>query len=378
MCPRVVYVVGARPNYIKVAPVYAALGGRDTVEQHLVHTGQHYDALLKDVFFSELPLPRPDHELHVGSGSHGQQTAAALAGLEELFFKLQPDLVVVPGDVNSTLAGALAAVKLGIPVCHLEAGLRSFDRTMPEEHNRRLTDHVSTLLLTHSTDADENLRREGIADEGIRFVGNTMIDSLRAALPAAEEAAHWTAYGLQRGQYVLVTLHRPALVDDPALLGRTMTALERVGRTLPVLFPVHPRTRARLDGEWVPTTSTVLLVPPLPYHAFLSLEAGAGAVVTDSGGVQEETTALGVPCFTLRANTERPVTVTLGTNTILGLEPEAVVRVPDLLRSPKRGQTPPLWDGEAGARAADQIEQLLGVQPSEPVPIRQLRADDVE
>jgi UDP-N-acetylglucosamine 2-epimerase (non-hydrolysing) len=357
----VVYVVGARPNYMKVAPVYVALAKRRMAEQVLVHTGQHYDTLLKDVFFSELPLPHPHRELHIGSGSHGQQTAAALAGLEEIFFELEPELVVVPGDVNSTLAGALAAVKLGIPVCHVEAGLRCYDPAMAEEHNRRLTDHMAALLLTHSAGADENLRREGIMGERIRLVGNTMIDTLLQELPAAEALAEWDAHGLQRDGYLLVTLHRPALVDNPELLIRTMHALEKVGGSLPVIFPVHPRTRARLDAEWTPRSDAVQLVPPLSYHAFLSLEAGAAAVVTDSGGVQEETTALGVPCFTLRANTERPITVEVGTNTVLGLEPEAVTRVPELLREPKRGEVPPLWDGHAGERAAEAIEQLLAV-----------------
>ena len=359
--PTIVYVVGARPNYMKVAPLWAELARRRSAEQVLVHTGQHYDTLLKDVFFTELPLPRPDRELHVGSGSHGQQTAAALAGLEALFFELEPDLVVVPGDVNCTLAAALAAAKLNIPVCHLEAGLRSFDTTMPEEHNRRLTDHIASLLLTHSPDADANLRAEGIPEERVRLVGNTMIDTLRQALPAAEAEAQWEAHGVERGAYVLVTLHRPALVDDPGMLVRTMSALEHVAETVPVVFPVHPRTRARLDAEWTTPAERLQLVPPLSYHAFLSLELAAAGVLTDSGGVQEETTALGVPCFTLRANTERPITVEVGTNTILGLEPEAVERIPELLREPKRGAVPPLWDGHAGERAADEIERLLGL-----------------
>jgi UDP-N-acetylglucosamine 2-epimerase (non-hydrolysing) len=346
---------------MKIAPVYLELARRDRVEQLLVHTGQHYDALLKDVFFGELGLPRPDRELHVGSSSHGQQTAAALAGLEEIFFETRPDLVIVPGDVNSTLAGALAAAKLGIPVCHLEAGLRSFDWSMPEEHNRRLTDHLASLLLTPSADADANLEREGISGDRVRFVGNTMIDTLLAGVDAAREAAHWHTLGLQQGGYVLVTLHRPALVDDAELLGRTLSALEHLSRTLPVVFPVHPRTRSRIDAEGITPSGSVQLVPPLPYGAFLSLECGAAGVITDSGGVQEETTALGIPCFTLRTNTERPVTVTMGTNTVLGLDPEAIAGVPALLQHPRRAEIPPLWDGKAGVRAADQLELLLGV-----------------
>src|SRR5262245_14563627 len=308
----VCHVVGARPNYMKIAPVYAELERSGVVEQRLIHTGQHYDAEVNDVFFAELPLPSPDLQLGIGSGTHGLQTARALEGLEEAFVGLRPDLVVVPGDVNSTLAGALAAAKLQIPVCHLESGLRSFDWTMPEEHNRRVADPLSTPLLTHSEDGNENLRAEGIPDELVAFVGNTMIDTLLANVERARELAAWREYGLGQRGYVLVTLHRPALVDSAELLERTMAALAEVSASLPVVFPVHPRTQARLLDPEVETPERVLLVPPLPYTPFLSLEAGAAAVVTDSGGVQEETTALGIPCFTLRDNTERPVTVTHG------------------------------------------------------------------
>jgi UDP-N-acetylglucosamine 2-epimerase (non-hydrolysing) len=364
--PLVVHVVGARPNYMKVAPVYSELERRGRVEQRLIHTGQHYDAAVKDVFFAELPLPKPHIQLEVGSGSHGEQTARALEGLEQVFAGLRPDLVLVPGDVNSTLAGALAAVKLQIPVCHLESGLRSFDWTMPEEHNRRIADHLSSLLLTHSREAEENLALEGIAGDHVVLVGNTMIDTLYANVRKARRLAFWRRLGLSAGGYVLVTLHRPALVDVPELLARTMTALESVARELPVVFPVHPRTLARLQGPERTHNGRVLLLEPQPYRRFLSLEAGAAAVVTDSGGVQEETTALGVPCFTLRDNTERPVTVSEGTNTVLGLEPEQIADLPRLLReesSPRR--VPPLWDGSAGARAAGAIERMLGVLPAE-------------
>ena len=318
----VVHVVGARPNYMKVAPVYSALERRGLVEQRLIHTGQHYDPSVRDVFFAELPLPEPHVQLDVRSGSHGAQTARALAGLEEVFVELTPDLVVAPGDINSTLAAALAAVKLGIPVCHLEAGLRSHDWAMPEEHNRKLTDHLSSLLLTHSEEANETLEREGIPAERVAFVGNTMIDTLFSRLPYALDRAAWTDFGAAQREYVLVTLHRPALVDEPDLLLRTLTAVDRIAAEIPVLFPVHPRTRARIESLGYRPSAGVMLLDPQPYEMFLSLEAGAAAVATDSGGVQEETTALGVPCFTLRANTERPVTVTHGTNTILGLEPE--------------------------------------------------------
>jgi UDP-N-acetylglucosamine 2-epimerase (non-hydrolysing) len=345
--PLVVHVVGARPNYMKVAPVYDALERRGNVEQRLIHTGQHYDAIMKDVFFAELPLPKP----HVALDA--QTTEDALIALQPVFEELQPSLVVVAGDVNSTLAGAVAAAKCDLTVCHIESGLRSGDWTMPEERNRVITDHLSTLLLTHSDDADKNLVAEGLADR-ISFVGNTMIDTLRANEEAALALEAWREFELEPGGYILVTLHRPSLVDNAGLLARTIAALDNVAESLPVIFPVHPRTRRNLDGS-----TRVLLTEPLPYRQFLSLEAKAAAVVTDSGGIQEETTVLQVPCFTLRQNTERPVTIKLGTNTLLGLEPERLRELPTLLAEPKHGQIPPLWDGHAGERAAEAIERLL-------------------
>jgi len=345
--PLVVHVVGARPNYMKVAPVYAELERRGNLEQRLIHTGQHYDAIMKDVFFAELPLPRP----HVALDA--QTTEDALTGLEGVFTELRPDLVIVAGDVNSTLAGAVAASKCCITVCHIESGLRSGDWSMPEERNRVITDHLSTLLLTHSDDADRNLVAEGLTAR-ISFVGNTMIDTLRANEGAALELEAWREFGLEPGEYVLVTLHRPRLVDDPDLLARTIAALDHIAESLPVIFPVHPRTRKNLDGS-----TRVLLTEPLPYRQFLSLEAKAAAVVTDSGGIQEETTVLRIPCFTLRENTERPITIELGTNTLLGLEPERLRELPTLLAEPKHGQIPPLWDGHAGERAAEEIERLV-------------------
>jgi len=354
----VVHIVGARPNYMKVAPVWAALEQLGSVEQQLVHTGQHYDREINDVFFDELPLPKPHHQLNVGSGSHGEQTARALVELEQLFVDLRPDLVIVPGDVNCTLAAALAAAKLQIAVCHLEAGLRSFDTTMPEEHNRRLTDHLSSLLLTHSEDANMNLVDEGIDPTKLAFVGNTMIDTLLANVEKARELQAWRELGLENRGYVLVTLHRPALVDDPGLMRRTLRGLEEIAHEFPVVFPVQPRTRERLN-ELVVRESRIRLVPPLSYTNFLSLQTGAAAVVTDSGGVQEETTVLGIPCFTLRDNTERPVTVTHGTNVVLGLSPERLKDVPELLRKARRGVVPPFWDGLAGRRAAFAIEEFV-------------------
>jgi UDP-N-acetylglucosamine 2-epimerase (non-hydrolysing) len=366
----VVHVVGARPNYMKVAPVYAALEQSGRVDQRLVHTGQHYDASVNDVFFEQLPLPAPHAQLGVGSGSHGEQTAKALAGLEQVFMDWRPDLVLVPGDVNSTLAGALAAVKLGIPVCHLEAGLRSFDQRMPEEHNRKLTDHMSSLLLTHSEEAHDNLAAEGIVGDGVAFVGNTMIDTLFANVERARAAQTWRDHGLPEGGYVLATLHRPALVDTPELLREMILALDSVAHDLPVLLPIHPRTNARLEELGLRHRLRVTIVPPQPYLQFLSLQAGAAAVATDSGGVQEETTALGVPCFTLRDNTERPVTITHGTNTLLGLEPSRLAAIPELLRHPRRDVRPPLWDGHAGVRCAERIEQELGLAPAVAEPRR--------
>jgi UDP-N-acetylglucosamine 2-epimerase (non-hydrolysing) len=355
MAAPVCFVVGARPNFMKVAPVIDALRSAD-VEVLLVHTGQHYDPEMSDVFLGELGLPTPDVFLGVGSGTHAEQTAKALVGVESVLLELQPALVVVPGDVNSTLAGALAAAKLHIPVAHLEAGLRSFDPAMPEEHNRRLTDHLSDLLLTHSEGALDNLEREGIDATRVHLVGNTMIDSLLAHLETARSGAPWAAYGLEQGSYALVTLHRPSLVDDDALLRETLDQLSALAETSPLLFPAHPRTIERIGPRGVPNTT---VTGPLGYLEFLGLESGARFVLTDSGGVQEETSALGVPCFTLRATTERPITLELGTNTLLGLEPARIADIPALLEAPRAAQEIPFWDGRAGERAAAVISQFL-------------------
>ena len=329
----------------------------------LVHTGQHYDAEMSDVFLDQLGLPKPDVFLGVGSGTHGEQTAKALVGIEEVLLARRPDVVVVPGDVNSTLAGALAAVKLDIPIAHLEAGLRSFDRKMPEEHNRLLTDHLSSVLLVHSESALDNLSAEGI-DLGLaHFVGNTMIDSVFAHVDAARAGKPWVALGVEPGSYGLVTLHRPALVDDPVLLAATVEALKHLAGTYPVVFPVHPRTRqhlAELGVEAGLAEEGVLLSPPIGYLAFLGLQAEARFLLTDSGGVQEETSALGVRCFTLRDSTERPVTVELGTNTVLGAKPERIAEIPALLGQEQQLSEIPLWDGAAGPRAADVLLGELG------------------
>ena len=355
----VTVVVGARPNFMKAAPLVAALRRRE-IEVVLVHTGQHHDAAMSDVFIAELGLPEPDVFLGVGSGTHAVQTARALEGVERALEDRRPDLVVVPGDVNSTLAAALAAVKLGIRVCHLEAGLRSFDRTMPEEHNRRLTDHISSLLLVHSESAVANLAQEGI-HEGVVLVGNTMIDSLLRLLGRALEASPAHDLSVEPGGFGLVTLHRPALVDDPDLLAATIDGLALLARSHPLVFPVHPRTRERMErAELIGRLSGVRVCSPLPYLQFLGLEAQAGFVLTDSGGVQEETSVLGVRCFTLRETTERPVTVELGTNTVLGARPERIEEIPVLLAEHRPPAGPiPFWDGHAGERAADAVAQVL-------------------
>jgi len=355
----VCFVVGARPNFMKTAPVIHAL--RDRADVLLIHTGQHYDVELSDVFLRELDLPKPDAFLGVGSGTHAEQTARALVGVEQILLERRPQLVVVPGDVNSTLAGALAAVKAGIPVAHLEAGLRSFDPTMPEEHNRRLTDHVSSLLLVHSQSAIDNLAAEGIEGDSVQLVGNTMIDSLLAHLDRARAAKPWTRYGFDERGFALVTLHRPALVDDEALLREAVAQLSELGATTPVLFPAHPRTVAHLGTTEI---ANVVLTEPLGYLQFLGLESAARFVITDSGGVQEETAALGVPCFTLRDSTERPVTLELGTNTLLGLDPARIQDIPALLERRPESRPIPLWDGSAGERAADAILRFAFSAPT--------------
>jgi UDP-N-acetylglucosamine 2-epimerase (non-hydrolysing) len=347
---------------MKIAPIFVALAEETEIEQQLVHTGQHYSFELKEALLTELGLPWPNVELDAGSGSHGTQTARALQQLEETFVDLAPDLVVVAGDVNSTLAGALAAVKLEIPVCHVESGLRSFDWTMPEEHNRRLTDHVSSLLLTHSASANENLAAEGVATDRVAFVGNTMIDTLLGHVDRARERGTWRAFGLERDGYALVTFHRPALVDSPELLAKALDALDQLGRTLPVLFAMHPRTEGHVSELGFTPSRDLILTGALSYDEFVSLELSAACVITDSGGIQEETTALGIPCFTLRDNTERPVTTTHGTNTLLGLNPARIAEIPKLLATPRQHQQPPLWDGRAGERAAAVIVDFVSVR----------------
>ena len=367
---RILYTVGARPNFIKMAPLIAALRRRLPDARHvLVDTGQHYDRMMSAVFREELGMPSPEHVLRVGSGSHAVQTARVMERIEPVIEDERPDLVIVPGDVNSTLAVALVAVKLGVPLAHLEAGLRSFDRTMPEEINRIVADEFSEYLFIHSAEAETNLLAEGTPARRIHFVGNTMIDSLVAMEERFRGLETAAALGLRVGEYLLVTLHRPALVDG-SLLADVMRELNAVARELPVVFPVHPRTRKMIDAGSV--SPGVMLLDPIGYLEFLSLQADAAAVLTDSGGVQEETTYLGVPCFTLRDNTERPVTIRAGTNTLLGLDPSGIARILPALAagSRPRAEPPPGWDGHAAERAAAVIAgEELGA-PDSPVRAR--------
>ena len=352
----ILHVVGARPNFMKAAPVVAALARRDAVRQTLVHTGQHYDANMSEIFFRQLGLPEPDVNLEVGSDSHARQTAEIMVRFERVVLTQRPDWVLVYGDVNSTVATALVCSKLLIPVAHVEAGLRSFDRTMPEEINRLLTDQIADLLFTPSADGNENLLREGVADEKIQLVGNVMIDTLVRLLPKAR--ARWPAlcsqYDLER--YGVVTLHRPSNVDNVAMLRSVLTTLNEISRKLSLIFPVHPRTRQRnAENNLRDLTTHLHLIDPVGYLDFLALQQKATLVITDSGGVQEETTYLGVPCLTVRKNTERPITVTLGTNRLVGQDMDRLrVEVNQILNGDSRpGEIPPLWDGRAGERIAD-------------------------
>ncbi len=372
------HVAGARPNFMKIAPVMRAVARHpDRLEQALVHTGQHYDDNMSRVFFEQLGLPKPDLNLEVGSGSHAVQTARIMEKFEPIVLSRRPDWVVVVGDVNSTIACALVCAKLGVRVAHVEAGLRSGDRTMPEEINRVLTDQISDLLFTPSRDGDENLLREGVEAAKIHFVGNVMIDTLLRLLPSAEEAffkllaSHEGLANRLGGKpksssagstapYLLVTLHRPSNVDDVDTLGEIMSVVGELAGRMPVVFPVHPRTRARLKAlGWAPPSSAaeqnLLLVDPVGYLEFVGLQRHAALVLTDSGGIQEETTVLGVPCLTARPNTERPVTITSGTNQLVESNREALLEAVDLTLSCPQPEVrvPELWDGRAAERITE-------------------------
>ena len=348
---RAICVAGARPNYMKIKPVMDALEARG-VEVQLVHTGQHYDAAMNDVFFEELNIRQPDRMLAVGSGSHAEQTAKVMTAFEPLVQEVRPDVVVVVGDVNSTLACALVAAKAGCLVAHVEAGLRSRDWSMPEEVNRVVTDRVSAFLLAPSHDGADHLRAEGYRAAQLHVVGNVMVDTLLANLPRARVSVTLERLGLTTGNYGVVTLHRPANVDDPGSLQALIEALNKVAATIPLVFPAHPRTRGALErAELHPN---LRLLPPAGYLEFVALQAGAALVLTDSGGIQEETTVLGVPCLTLRDNTERPITVSEGTNRVIGRDPAAIVNAAmSVLSDPPPARRPALWDGHAGERIAD-------------------------
>ena len=356
----VLHVVGARPNFMKAAPVLRALRTHPSIRQALVHTGQHYDAAMSEVFFEQLGMPEPDFNLGVGSGTHAQQTAAVMHAFEPVVCARHPDMVLVYGDVNSTLAAALVCSKMGVPIAHVEAGLRSGDRGMPEEINRLLTDQLCDLLFTPSADGDQNLAREGIPSSKVHRVGNVMIDSLAELFPYAQERFPKDVLS----PYALVTLHRPSNVDDLPWLGDLLRTLSDLSTERNIIFPVHPRTRQRLEDLGFATNrgeSRLRLLDPLPYLEFIALQSRAALVITDSGGIQEETTFLGVPCLTVRENTERPITLTLGTNQLVGRDlgklrsaAEKIAASPlsgeSRLLDPKRI---PLWDGKASERIAE-------------------------
>jgi UDP-N-acetylglucosamine 2-epimerase (non-hydrolysing) len=356
---KLIFVAGARPNFMKIAPLIWEARKRPNLEVYLVHTGQHYDEKMSKLFFEQLQLPRPDIDLEVGSGSHAAQTAEVMKRFEPVLLKEHPDGVVVVGDVNSTLACTLTSTKLGIPVAHVEAGLRSFDRTMPEEINRILTDSISHWLFVTEPSGVKHLQNEGISPERVFLVGNVMIDTLIACQKTFEQSPILEEFGLTEKGYGVVTLHRPANVDDPETFAGLLRMLNAVQQELPLIFPVHPRTRKVMAAQTV-SMKNLRLTEPLGYLEFMKLVSKARIVLTDSGGIQEETTYLGVPCLTLRNNTERPVTIEVGTNRLVGLDPDRVIREAlEVLRSPfKIGRIPDLWDGKASARILDVLTSL--------------------
>ncbi len=363
---KVVCVCGARPNFMKIAPIVAALERTKSVETLLVHTGQHYDQRMSRLFFDELGIPKPDLNLEVGSGSHAAQTAEVMKRFEPVCLEHRPDWVIVVGDVNSTFACAMVAAKLGIGVVHVEAGLRSFDREMPEEINRVLTDAISDLLFVTEPSAVENLRREGVADERVHFVGNVMIDTLLRSRERAGESKILAQQGLTAGNYAAVTLHRPSNVDRADVFGSILTAFEEIAADMPIVFPIHPRSRKNLEtmglSERVARIKNLQLLDPLGYLDFMKLMAEAAVVMTDSGGIQEETTILNVPCLTLRENTERPVTITQGTNRLTGSSTERILEAYREVRDrpPRTTTMPEMWDGQAAERI---VTRLLDTPP---------------
>lgn len=361
-------IAAARPNFMKIAPLYHALVKEKWANPVIVHTGQHYDINMSDAFFQDLGLPEPHIHLNVGSGTHAEQTGRVLIAYEKVLMERKPDLVIVVGDVNSTVAATLAAVKMGIKVAHLEAGLRSFDRTMPEEINRIVTDSIADILWTPSPDGDENLLKEGVAPEKIQRVGNIMIDSLEMMRSQIEKENACAHYGVVPGEYGLLTLHRPANVDDPIFLKEICQVLKQIAKRITLIFPVHPRTRKNLDSfgllSDLESHSGIHLTDPISYIPFMNLVFNCSFVLTDSGGIQEETTYLGIPCLTLRPNTERPITITQGTNKLCKIH-DIEAHIEHILKTTDTKRTvPELWDGHTAARVCKSIEELMskGVQ----------------
>lgn len=361
----VLNVVGARPNLMKIAPLVEEMERHPDIQQLLLHTGQHYDDKMSGIFFEQLDIPQPDVYLGVGSGSHAEQTARVMVKFEKALAEIQPDAVVTVGDVNSTLACALTAAKLWIPVAHVEAGLRSFDRRMPEEVNRIVTDALSEFLFTTSRDANRNLEREGIPADKIFFVGNVMIDTLLKYRNQARALATPARFDLEPGGYALLTLHRPSNVDVRETFSGILAALVTIQKALPILFPAHPRTLKRIQefafAERLRAASSLHVIEPLGYLEFLDLMLHSKLVLTDSGGIQEETTILGVPCLTLRENTERPITISEGTNTLVGASPERILQEASriLEGETKAGRVPELWDGHAAQRIVSVLKRKL-------------------
>ena len=363
---KILNIVGARPNFMKIAPIVREMRRRDGDFQPLiVHTGQHYDAAMSDSFFKDLGIPKPDFHLEVGSHSHAVQTARIMTAFEPVVLEEKPDWVLVVGDVNSTIACALVCAKLGVKVAHVEAGLRSRDRAMPEEINRILTDAISDLLLTTSEDADENLKNEGVSEDKIKFVGNVMIDSLFYSLKLAENSTVREDLNLNDKDYAVLTLHRPSNVDEKRVFGGLLDALVSISEKIPIIFPAHPRTKANVERFGFADkieNSNVRLIKPLGYLDFMRLYSGARIVLTDSGGLQEETTALSIPCLTLRENTERPITISHGTNHLVGTNPEkikqAALNILSQATDAKNNKIPPLWDGKAAARICDCLSKV--------------------
>jgi UDP-N-acetylglucosamine 2-epimerase (non-hydrolysing) len=374
---RIINIVGARPNLPKIAPLMREMQRHPEIEPILVHTGQHYDEALSDIFFRQMGIPTPQVNLEVGSGSHAAQTAEVLKRVEPVLIERRPDLVLVVGDVNSTIAVSLAAVKLGISVAHVEAGLRSFDRSMPEEINRILTDALADYLFVTEEDAIQHLLKEGRPRESIYLVGNVMIDSLRHFLPLAQKSAIGEQLALKNGaawqRFAVLTLHRPSNVDSTEKLAELLGAIDSIAAQVPVIFPVHPRTQQRLAQAGIKTHLQLKLIPPIGYLDFLCLLSKATLVLTDSGGIQEETTALGVPCLTLRENTERPITISEGTNQLIGTDPAKIIAAAhDILAGKgKPGRIPPFWDGHAAARIVDVLlkNPPLGPHPKSTLPV---------